>query len=145
MINVPLSHVASVTGVSLRTLQDWLRPYVTTHRTREGYPVDLLTDVLQQHAIDIDPDRLAHTTARRVTRSRAQLHAQTEIPTDAIVRAVHETAREQHALLIKLIEEQAALRANIARMRADVTRPSALPSPPPQKNRPWWRFWEVRD
>jgi predicted ribosome quality control (RQC) complex YloA/Tae2 family protein len=94
-----LPDVAKLTGIPERTLQHWFREY-SGYRSRRGYPVQLILDVLREHEWDGDPSLLL------------QGAAEPSAPSDAIERRAPQLAallQEQEGRLGELAEQQRRL------------------------------------
>lgn len=94
-----LPDVAKLTGVPERTLQHWFREY-SSYRSRRGYPVQLILDVLREHEWDGDPAPLLQGAAESTS------------PVDAIERHAPQLSvmlQEQESRLAELTEQQRRL------------------------------------
>lgn len=106
-----LPDVARHTGIPERTLQHWFREY-GSYRSRRGYPLQLIADVLRDHEWEGDLAALLRRMAEGGAPADAIVRA--EAPADAALPA----AEERLALLVqqyeRLIDEVAAYRLQSA-------------------------------
>ena len=152
-----LPRVARATGRSERTLQLWFAPHRAA-RTRAGYPLSLILNVLAEHDVAANAAQLAEGPhdARNAAQdaqegglgaaagdSLAAAH-RAEV---AALRAHNDTLRAQLDARTREVSELHVLLGRAQRALPDVREDAAesgRDSPREARPQPWWAIWRRR-